>query len=92
MAARDLSRAESFASSHDILSAYGDYLKLASDPSVDVVYIGVIAPKHLQVTVLMLQGSWKFKGEDPFIERWTSGYLTNRVRLNPTKSGVYNYN
>lgn len=55
VAARDLSRAEEFAQCFDIPTAYGSYLELARDPNVEVVYIGVLNHKHLEVSLLMLE-------------------------------------
>ena len=54
IAARDLSRAEEFAKRFDIPKAYGSYLDLAKDATVEVVYIGVLNPQHLEVAMLML--------------------------------------
>lgn len=53
--ARDLSRAEEFTQRFNISTAYGSYLELARDPNVEVVYIGVLNHKHLEVSLLMLE-------------------------------------
>ena len=42
MAARSLADAQSFAARHGIETAYGDYSALATDPEVEVVYVGAI--------------------------------------------------
>lgn len=55
VAARDQSRAEEFAKRFDIARAYDSYLKLAEDPQVEVVYIGIINLQHFAVTKLMLE-------------------------------------
>lgn len=53
--ARDLSRAQEFATRFDIPKAYGSYLELACDPNVECIYIGVLNHKHLEVSLLMLE-------------------------------------
>lgn len=55
VAARDLGRAQEFAGKFDIPKAYDGYLKLAQDPDVEVVYIGVLNPQHFEVAYLMLE-------------------------------------
>lgn len=54
VAARDLIRAKDFAQRFEIPNAYDSYLKLAQDPNVEIVYIGVLIPQHYEVSVLML--------------------------------------
>lgn len=54
VAARDLRRAQKFAKRFDIPKAHGDYLELAKDANVDAVYIGVLNPQHLEVSLMML--------------------------------------
>lgn len=49
-----LSRAEAFAATFGILSAYGSYEELAKDPAVKVVYIGTTNQLHYENTILML--------------------------------------
>lgn len=53
--ARDLNRAEEFAQRFNIPKAYGSYLELARDPNVEVIYVGVLNHKHLEVSLLMLE-------------------------------------
>ena len=48
VAARDLAKATSFASTHNIPTAHGSYPDLLADPNVDVVYIGTIADHHYE--------------------------------------------
>ncbi|KAL0129798.1 hypothetical protein PUN28_001803 [Cardiocondyla obscurior] len=55
VAARDLSRAKSFAKLHEIKKAYDDYAKLALDKEIDIVYIGALNPQHLDIAMLMLK-------------------------------------
>lgn len=54
VAARDVDRAQEFAERFDISKAYGSYLELALDCDVEIVYIGVLIPQHLEVAMLML--------------------------------------
>ncbi|GAX15118.1 dihydrodiol dehydrogenase / D-xylose 1-dehydrogenase (NADP) [Fistulifera solaris] len=39
-AARELDRAQEFATKHGIVKAYGDYDEMLKDPAIDVVYVG----------------------------------------------------
>lgn len=55
VAARDLSRAQEFADRFNIPKAYSDYLQLAKDQNVEVVYIGTINLQHFNVARLMLE-------------------------------------
>lgn len=43
-----------FARRFGIPRAYSSYLELANDPEVEVVHIGILNPKHLEVALLML--------------------------------------
>ncbi|XP_029036898.1 trans-1,2-dihydrobenzene-1,2-diol dehydrogenase-like [Osmia bicornis bicornis] len=54
VAARDLSRAQKFASLHKIKKAYDSYAKVAEDKEVDIVYIGTLNPQHFEIAKLML--------------------------------------
>lgn len=54
VAARDLDRASEFAQRFDIAKAYGSYCELAQDCDIEIVYIGVLIPQHLEVAMLML--------------------------------------
>ncbi|XP_064596840.1 trans-1,2-dihydrobenzene-1,2-diol dehydrogenase-like [Liolophura sinensis] len=54
VAARELSRAQTFAKERGIPKAYGSYIELAQDANVDVVYIGTIHPEHHKLTLLFL--------------------------------------
>ncbi|CAG9765470.1 unnamed protein product [Ceutorhynchus assimilis] len=55
VAARSLDSSEEFAKNHKIPNAYEGYVNLATDPKVQVVYIGVLNPQHYDVAKLMLQ-------------------------------------
>ena len=65
VAARSLERAQEFAKKHDISKAYGSYDALASDPDVEIAYIGVTAPQHLDVVKLMLNAGKHVLCEKP---------------------------
>ena len=54
VAARELSRAQTFANLHKIKVAYDSYAKLAEDKNIDVVYIGTLNPQHFGIAKLML--------------------------------------
>ncbi len=58
VAARSLESAQNFAKTHNVDKAYGSYQELAKDPDVEVAYIGVIAPLHLELTKMMLNAGW----------------------------------
>ena len=56
-AARDLTRAQTFAAEHDIPHAYGSYAEMFADPNVDVVYIATPHPFHYaQIKAALLAG------------------------------------
>ena len=54
-AARDSDRASNFALTHGFRRSHGSYADLASDPDVEVVYVGVVAAAHKKVVELMLE-------------------------------------
>ena len=65
VAARKLEDAEKFASRHGIDRAYGDYAALASDPDIDVVYVGSINPHHLSLAKMFLEAGKNVLCEKP---------------------------
>ncbi|XP_068233956.1 trans-1,2-dihydrobenzene-1,2-diol dehydrogenase-like [Palaemon carinicauda] len=65
VASRNLSSAKDFAERFSIPVAYGSYMELARDPGVDVVYVGVIPPPHLEVISLMLRSGKAVLSEKP---------------------------
>lgn len=65
VAASDLCRAKEFAEFHDIRKFYGTYKELASDPTVEVVYIGCLNPQHFPVAMLMLENGKHVLCEKP---------------------------
>ncbi|GFG30314.1 hypothetical protein Cfor_01562 [Coptotermes formosanus] len=65
VAAQQLDRAQTFATEHNIPSAYGSYEELAKDPEVEVVYIGAINTLHLDISKLMLSNGKHVLCEKP---------------------------
>lgn len=65
VAARSLERAQEFAQKFNVDRAYGSYQELAEDPSVDIVYVGVIAPQHFHVVTMMLESGKHVLCEKP---------------------------
>lgn len=55
VAARDLDRSEHFAKQFNIPKFYGNYLELAKDHDIEVVYIGTLHIKHFDIAMLMLE-------------------------------------
>lgn len=66
VAARDLCRAQEFAKKFGIANAYDAYVKLAENPDVEVVYIGVLNRQHFDVAKLMLEHGKHVLVEKPF--------------------------
>ncbi|XP_055010961.1 LOW QUALITY PROTEIN: trans-1,2-dihydrobenzene-1,2-diol dehydrogenase-like [Boleophthalmus pectinirostris] len=65
VAARKLDDALSFAQKHNIPQAYGSYEELSRDPNVDVVYIGVIHPYHLNTCLIFANAKKHILCEKP---------------------------
>ncbi|KAG0725934.1 Trans-1,2-dihydrobenzene-1,2-diol dehydrogenase [Chionoecetes opilio] len=65
VAARSLQSAKEFAARHGIEKSYDSYSKLATDPDIDVVYIGVLHTKHLEVASEMLRNGKPVLCEKP---------------------------
>jgi dihydrodiol dehydrogenase / D-xylose 1-dehydrogenase (NADP) len=66
VAARDLFRAQAFATTHGIPTAHGSYEALCEDPNVDIVYIGTKTVDHCEHTLLALAGGKHCVCEKPF--------------------------
>ncbi|WP_445357426.1 Gfo/Idh/MocA family protein [Microbulbifer sp. ANSA002] len=64
VAARDISRAQAFATSHGAKRYYGDYAHLLNDPLVDIVYIATTTEFHAEHALLALNA-----GKHVFIEK-----------------------
>ncbi|XP_023188776.1 trans-1,2-dihydrobenzene-1,2-diol dehydrogenase-like isoform X2 [Xiphophorus maculatus] len=67
VAARRLEDAEEFSRKHNISKAYGGYEDLAADPDIDVVYVGVIHPYHLEACKLFTNAKKNVLCEKPLI-------------------------
>ncbi|XP_063800079.1 trans-1,2-dihydrobenzene-1,2-diol dehydrogenase-like [Pseudophryne corroboree] len=65
VAATDLKRAKEFAQTHNIPKVYGSYEELAKDPSIDVVYVGVLHIVHREVVLMFLQNRKNVVCEKP---------------------------
>ncbi|XP_019722200.1 trans-1,2-dihydrobenzene-1,2-diol dehydrogenase-like isoform X2 [Hippocampus comes] len=65
VAARNVERAQEFGKKHSIRAAYGSYVELARDPNIDVVYIGVIHPYHLNCCLLFMDAKKNVLCEKP---------------------------
>lgn len=65
VAARELSRAQSFSELHKIKKAYGSYEELAKDKDIEVVYLGMLNPQHFDVAKLMLNNGKHVLCEKP---------------------------
>ncbi|XP_035719143.1 trans-1,2-dihydrobenzene-1,2-diol dehydrogenase-like [Vespa mandarinia] len=55
VAARDVSRAQAFATLHNIKNAYDNYATLAKNEDIEVVYIATLNPQHFETAKLMLE-------------------------------------
>ncbi|XP_063612011.1 trans-1,2-dihydrobenzene-1,2-diol dehydrogenase-like [Penaeus indicus] len=65
VAARSLESARAFRDKHGVEKAYESYAKLAEDPEIDVVYVGVIQVHHLAVASMMLKAGKHVLCEKP---------------------------
>jgi len=65
VAARNIEDAKTFATRHKIEKAYGGYQELANDPDVEVVYVGAIHPKHLEIAKMYLEAGKSVLCEKP---------------------------
>ena len=65
MGARNFQRAKDFATKHGIQKAYGEYEAIASDPDVEIVYVGVTAPEHYNIVKIMLEAGKNVLCEKP---------------------------
>ena len=65
VAARSIDSANKLANTHSIPKAYGSYDELATDPDIDVVYIGTIHQTHLSAASKMLEAGKPVLCEKP---------------------------
>lgn len=68
IAARDLDRAQDFASRHGIAGAYDSYEEMASSDNVDIVYVGTITRLHKEHTLLCIAAGKHVLCEKPLAE------------------------
>lgn len=66
IAARDLSRAQAFASQYNIPAAYGNYDQLLASDKIDIVYIGTVNSEHYPLTKQALLAGKPVLCEKPF--------------------------
>ncbi len=66
VAARDLGRAQAYASQHDIPRAYGSYDELLADPEIDLVYNPSPNSEHVRWTLAALRAGKHVLSEKPF--------------------------
>ncbi|XP_060522738.1 trans-1,2-dihydrobenzene-1,2-diol dehydrogenase-like [Cylas formicarius] len=78
VAGRNKENVEKFAKEHNIPKPYYDYLHLAEDTDVDIVYIGNLNTQHFECTKLMLEHGKHVLCEKPFTmnEKQTSRLVT----------------
>lgn len=65
VAARKIEDSEKFAKLHNIPAYYGSYEEIATNPDVEIVYIGSINPYHYPLTKLMLEAGKHVLVEKP---------------------------
>ncbi len=66
VAARDLGRAQAYATEHGIGRAYGSYAELLADPAVEVVYNPTPNSEHVRWTLAALRAGKHVLSEKPF--------------------------
>lgn len=67
VAARDLSRAVTFAKKYKATKAYGSYTEIMGDPDVDIIYIGVTHNFHYDVVKACLSNHKAVLCEKPLV-------------------------
>lgn len=68
VAARDLERAQEFASRLGVEHAYGSYEEMANAPDVDIVYVGTITRLHKEHSLLCIAAGKHVLCEKPLAE------------------------
>jgi predicted dehydrogenase len=66
VAARDLSKAQAWATEMNVPTAYGSYEELAADPDIDAVYVATVHPAHADAARIALEGGKHVLVEKPF--------------------------
>lgn len=85
VAARDLGRAETYATTHSIAKAYGSYEELLADPDVEVVYNPSPNSEHVRWTLAALRAGKHVLSEKPFGSNAGEARL---VAAEPNPSGL----
>ena len=67
VAARDQARASVFAAQHGSPTAYGSYVELIADPTVDVVYVATVHNHHYPVVRQALEAGKAVLCEKPLV-------------------------
>ncbi|XP_068626729.1 trans-1,2-dihydrobenzene-1,2-diol dehydrogenase-like [Battus philenor] len=70
VAARDRSKAESFAKTHNIPKVYDSYEALAASKDIDVAYIGSLIPYHYELARLFLSNGKHVLCEKPLCQTY----------------------
>ncbi|XP_005727725.2 trans-1,2-dihydrobenzene-1,2-diol dehydrogenase [Pundamilia nyererei] len=86
VAARKLEDAQEFAKKHSISKAYGSYEELARDRDIDVVYIGVIHPYHLNTCLLFTNAKKNVLCEKPLAMNTKE---VQQILASAKKNGVF---
>lgn len=68
VAARDLERAQAYATAHGIDQAYDDYAALCADPDVDIVYIASKTWDHYEHLMMAIDAGKHVLCEKPFTD------------------------
>jgi predicted dehydrogenase len=55
VASRSLDRAQTFATAHGVLRAYGSYREIIADPDIDVLYIATPHPQHHAIALAAIE-------------------------------------
>lgn len=85
VAARDLSRAQTYATTHGFAKAYGSYDELLADPEVEVVYNPSPNSEHVRWTLAALRAGKHVLSEKPFGSNAEEARL---VASEPNPSGL----
>ncbi len=67
VAARDLDRAQAFASQYQAARAYARYEDLINDPAVDIVYVGLTNDRHFDICCTCLENHKAVLCEKPLV-------------------------
>lgn len=76
---RTIENAKKFASMFEIPKSYGSYDEFASDPEIEVVYIGSVCTEHVRLTIQMLKAGKHVLCEKPFSETADEIKMVNKL-------------